>query len=218
MFTDIHTHILFNVDDGAKTKEESLEMLKQEKKLGVTDVILTPHYIVGRNRYTKEDLYRKREILQKETDIRLHLGNECLYSEKLAKHILDGSVLPLGETNLILVEFEPYAAPLELYNGCLDILNTGRRIVLAHIERYSKLSEQLAEDLLDLGVEFQMNYGFVEKNLLKPFASGMYKTLLKKGDISYIASDAHNSTIRCPNVNVKKLERKGIKIKSFSEI
>ena len=41
---DIHSHIIPNVDDGAKSIDESLKMLEDEIKMGVTDVICTPHY------------------------------------------------------------------------------------------------------------------------------------------------------------------------------
>ena len=46
---DIHSHILYGIDDGARTKEESIELLKKQRELGFTDIILTPHYIENTN-------------------------------------------------------------------------------------------------------------------------------------------------------------------------
>ena len=43
--TDIHSHIIFDVDDGSKNIEESLELLRMMKKCGFDNVIMTPHYI-----------------------------------------------------------------------------------------------------------------------------------------------------------------------------
>ena len=42
---DIHNHILPNIDDGSKSFEESINILKQAYESGVTDIIVTPHYI-----------------------------------------------------------------------------------------------------------------------------------------------------------------------------
>ena len=47
--TDIHSHIIFDVDDGARTIPESLEILKKMHEVGFTNAILTPHFIEGNN-------------------------------------------------------------------------------------------------------------------------------------------------------------------------
>jgi protein-tyrosine phosphatase len=41
---DIHSHILFGVDDGAETFEESMELIKEEVEKGVSHIIFTPHF------------------------------------------------------------------------------------------------------------------------------------------------------------------------------
>lgn len=43
---DIHSHILYGIDDGTKSLEESIEILKKASTRGFTDIILTPHYIL----------------------------------------------------------------------------------------------------------------------------------------------------------------------------
>ena len=44
---DVHCHILYGIDDGSKTIDESIEMIKKMKGIGFTDIIITPHYIEG---------------------------------------------------------------------------------------------------------------------------------------------------------------------------
>ena len=56
-FIDIHSHIIFNVDDGSKSLEESLEALQQIKKIGMTDVVCTPHFC--HIKLSKVDLVKK---------------------------------------------------------------------------------------------------------------------------------------------------------------
>ena len=46
---DIHSHLLYGIDDGSKSIEESISLLKEMKKHGTTDLILTPHYVEGSN-------------------------------------------------------------------------------------------------------------------------------------------------------------------------
>ena len=57
---DLHSHILNGIDDGSRTLEESIEILKEEVEFGVTDVVFTPHYIrdskYNANNKTKEKL------------------------------------------------------------------------------------------------------------------------------------------------------------------
>lgn len=213
MFTDIHTHIMYNVDDGAASLEESVAMLKKEEALGVTTVVLTPHYVRNSNKYTIEEMCRKRDILQERTPLTLLLGNECYYYSGLAKDLEEGRALNIEGTNLLLVEFDFHSYTSELYNGCLELCNAGHKVILAHIERYKRFDEETADSLLNLGVLFQMNYSYVEKNLLKPLAKkSVYKDLLKSGDISFIASDAHNDFNRPPNVDVKKIEGRRLKV------
>ena len=56
--TDIHSHILFDVDDGSKNIEESITLLKKMKEIGFNNVILTPHYIKD-TEYSAENKEKK---------------------------------------------------------------------------------------------------------------------------------------------------------------
>ena len=46
---DMHSHIMYGVDDGSRSLEESIELLNEQEKKGITDIILTPHYIENTN-------------------------------------------------------------------------------------------------------------------------------------------------------------------------
>ena len=80
--TDVHSHILFNIDDGSFYIEESITLLKDLKSIGFTDIILTPHYIKGSeysaNNQTKIERFSelKEEIKKQNIGINIYLGNE----------------------------------------------------------------------------------------------------------------------------------------------
>ena len=65
---DIHTHIIYAVDDGSDTMDESVAIIKSAAMSGVTDIIFTPHYIEP-NEYNKEQVYENYETLKKEITI-----------------------------------------------------------------------------------------------------------------------------------------------------
>ena len=69
--TDVHSHILFNVDDGSKSIEESISLLKKMKDIGFNNVILTPHYING-----SEYCSKNKEKLEKLNELRDELKNQ----------------------------------------------------------------------------------------------------------------------------------------------
>ena len=56
---DLHTHILYDIDDGSNSLEESLEILKQASLNGVTDIVLTPHYVKG-SKYSADNAQKKK--------------------------------------------------------------------------------------------------------------------------------------------------------------
>ena len=60
---DIHCHILPGVDDGSRDMESSLDMLRIAYEEGTRQIILTPHYMLGRNSYTYAELDERFEAL-----------------------------------------------------------------------------------------------------------------------------------------------------------
>ena len=83
--TDIHSHILFDVDDGSKTIEESIELLKKLKEIGFSNIILTPHYIEG-SEYSSTNKEKISKIKQLKDEKNKLLGNSNEKNHVLTKH------------------------------------------------------------------------------------------------------------------------------------
>lgn len=93
---DIHSHILPEVDDGSKNIEQSLEMLKEAERQGITDIILTPHY---RHEYLTKKEHIEKNFAQLKTaakehdiNISLYLGQEIFAFGDMVKSLSAGKL------------------------------------------------------------------------------------------------------------------------------
>lgn len=200
MFVDIHSHILFNVDDGSKDIETSLLMLKEEINQGVSHVILTPHVQsrvqkVDRKVHVERFLELKQRVLDEKLDIQLSLGAEVLFRSHLTP---DYKELTLGSSNYILLEFSTREfQPVE--DIVYDISRMGFIPIVAHIERYPYLKTSDYELIKNTGALIQVNstsiLGF-DKAVKPKYVIKM----IKEGYVDIIASDCHNLDVRKPNL------------------
>ena len=216
-FADIHTHILPNMDDGASSPEESLRLLIEEQKQGITDVVLTPHFNPAGE--SVEDFLARRQaafdILSKEIkesslqiDLNLHLGAEVRYDPNLIYS--DVFSLCIGNTSYMLLELTN-TYPFNFEQTINWLISRGISPVLAHIERYDFLisNKKLLDELLYTGVVFQCN----ASSLFSRYYARRVKKLMKNGYLQVLASDTHNTKERPP-----RLQEGLKKVSKFSEI
>ena len=110
MLKDLHSHLLYGIDDGCKTIEESLSLLKKMSAAGVKDIIITPHYIENSkyvfNNESKEKLFTilKNEVKFEKIDVNLYLGNEVFYTDHFVELIESGEVQTLNNSKYLLFE------------------------------------------------------------------------------------------------------------------
>ena len=115
---DIHNHILPNVDDGSKSINMSLNMMKHAFDQGVTDVVNTTHFqhplfmdidhSIERIESIKSSLQKK--LYENDIFIEIHLGYEVYYYENLLK-IIKQPLVTMGKGKYILIEFAPHNIP-----------------------------------------------------------------------------------------------------------
>ena len=205
--TDLHTHILPGMDDGAPDVETSIEMLRMEAEQGVDTVVLTPHFyrnqerpeaFLERRRRSALKLARALEGMPAEDRDKLPqllLGAEVAWVPNLAD-LVDLSQFCLGKSRYFLLEppFVPW------YEDMVDQLyslmgRTGLTPVIAHLERYlgSQKPDRIRE-MLDLGAPIQVSAGALSKPLSKSMK------LLRGEWAQLVASDCHNTGTRRPNL------------------
>lgn len=205
-FVDLHCHILPGVDDGAKDMPQALHMLRLAYEEGIRSIIVTPHHrekvFETSIEILSEKLSQLKESVGKELkDLTLALGSEIYYSHESTRLLSEGIIATLGESRYILVEFSPFAEYKYIKNGLQDIILSGYRPILAHVERYENLMSDLAriKDLTDMGVCHQINAGGILGSYGRE-QKKRCKKLLKNHLVHLAATDAHSDTDRAPVV------------------
>ena len=197
---DIHSHIIYGIDDGAKDIEESISIIKKMEKAGYSTIIATPHYIensyyAADNKLKKERLEEiQKRLAEENINVKLYLGNEIFIQEDIIKKIIKGEIYTLNNSKYMLIEL-----PLnERLNYALDILYeliaTGAKVVLAHPERYAifKRNPEEVKDFLDIGVLLQGNIDALSGKYGKE-AKRLFEKYLRERKYFALASDVHTS-------------------------
>ncbi len=203
---DFHTHILPDVDDGSRSVEQSLQMIRALADQGVDSVVLTPHFYPQRDNPERFVARREKaygalcEAVLSSSDIshvKLIPGAEIEYFDGLAS-MAEYPELKLGESACLLIEMTPDVWSSHMVDDLLELNSRhGCRVVIAHVERY--LFEQrrhVLYELLDNGIVMQSNAEF----FINRRSANRAIKLLNKGFIHLLGSDSHNLTDRAPNI------------------
>ncbi len=108
MFTDIHNHIIYGVDDGASRREETFSMIDEAVRDGVNTIISTPHVTPGEHEF-HDDLYERHfgiaqdYIREKGYDLRLFQGAEILFTPYTVRMLREKRVRTLAESRYVLL-------------------------------------------------------------------------------------------------------------------
>ncbi|KAA1037705.1 tyrosine-protein phosphatase [Macrococcus equipercicus] len=200
---DIHNHILFGIDDGAKNTEEALEMARTAAANGITDIIATPHHKIGvyENYGPKiieltdqvNNLIRSHQI-----PVTVHPSQEIrIYGDVIAD-LKTGKALPLmKDAPYVLIELPTQEVPVYTEQLFTNMALEGYVPVIAHPERNSELQKnpnKLAS-LIELGALCQVTAGVVVGRL-GDYSQSVAQQMMKHKMIHFVASDAHNVTGR----------------------
>ena len=203
---DFHTHILPKVDDGSKSVEESLEMIRTLAAAGVSRIALTPHFYP---RYDDPERFLARrdkaftalcDAVMSNPDtshVNLIPGAEVEYFEGIAC-IKDYPRLKIGNTGCLLVEMPHGRWTSHMVDDLIVLNNSGFfRVVIAHVERYLfEQKKSVIHALIDDGIVMQSNADFFVNRRTSKAAVRW----LKKGLIHIIGSDSHDMLMRPPNI------------------
>ena len=197
---DIHCHILPGVDDGARTLDESLQMLQAAKDAGITSIVCTPHC---RSPYFDFDkMWKAFHLLKsKAGDFPLQMGFEVNIAKLKRLGLEWAEKLHFDGSNEFLLELEDDANEVDFreYNRVVyELQGMGYEVIIAHPERYKAIQNnlELAVEFMRMGCKLQASSDFLNGGRKFSLGGGkVKKTAVKLFDemrYSYIASDAHN--------------------------
>ncbi len=213
---DMHCHIIPDVDDGSKSLDESLAMLAEERRQGVTDIILTPHLRIGmfetpRDRVERHFNYLRHAAREHFPEMNLYLGCEFHSNMDMTEMLRSDPRYRMIGTDFVLLEFSGAHSGEYIKERTYSLIARGYRPIIAHCERYRPVftSIRFAGELVDMGAELQVNADTVTGRdgfSMKRFAS----KLMKEGLLSYVGSDAHNTRDRATHIGEARayIERK----------
>lgn len=190
---DIHSHILYGVDDGSPTLDESVKMLKKARELGITAIFATPHY--QENLFDLEGITQRfLEVVEKAWayDITLKPGSEVYINPFIDRLIKEKKLLLLNRSDYILLELPYESIPLYAFELIYKLQLQRISVILAHPERN-----------INLVKDFSLFAGFLERGCLMQVDAGSIagaygtaveeyaKRLVKLKLVHFVASDAH---------------------------
>lgn len=206
---DLHSHIIWNVDDGSKSKEMTLNMLKTAEASGTKKIVATPHFFRGYFEIPFKEIKEKIEDvknLAKENNINIEIycGQEVYYSDKIFEQFNDGEIGTINNSRYMLIEFPMREfSRTEILDNLYELKLKGIVPVIAHPERYHKFIKEprLINKFIREGCLFQLNAGSISGD----FGKDVKKTaeiFIENKVYNFIGSDTHRDDKRTSDMSL----------------
>lgn len=201
---DIHSHIIYHIDDGSRTPEESLALIRQDVEQGAHAIIATPHYYV---QYPTDPARIRAKLAAIEEanasalDVHLYPGNEVLWFDSMTERLQSGEILTLADSHYTLIEFYPEESYQTILRAIRKVRNAGYRPIIAHAERFKAMQEHGLAEVRDLGAYVQLS----TEPLSHKGLSGLFdrerkfiQKALRNQEADFLGTDMHRTDRRPP--------------------
>ncbi|MFO8088186.1 MAG: CpsB/CapC family capsule biosynthesis tyrosine phosphatase [Bacteroidales bacterium] len=194
---DMHSHLIPGIDDGVKTLEESVAMIRGLQDLGFEKLITTPHVMADTYRNTTDTIESgvqgvRKSLRDAGIAVEIEAAAEYMLDDNFPALLKKQNLLTIGR-NFLLVEMSYFSEPLNLDQLLFDVQVSNYKVILAHPERYSFWynRKDRYQDMLDRQVHLQLNLlslaGYYGKDVQK-----MAGWLLDNDMYSFVGTDLHN--------------------------
>lgn len=198
-FTDIHSHLLPDIDDGVQNTAHSIYIIERLAKYGIKDFIVTPHIMADIYPNTRQSIENSLRVLEKDlkiknlNEISIHAAAEYMLDTNFDS-LLDKNELLTLKDNYLLVELSYFQPPISLADTVHKMVKSGYIPVLAHPERYSYFHNRLNVyyELKSMGCKFQLNALSLSDHYGKYVKKSAYD-LLENGLVDFIGTDIHHA-------------------------
>lgn len=192
----MHSHLLAALDDGVKSHEEAVDLIRQFYNLGYRKLITTPHIMSDYYRNEPEQIKLKLaelkdRVAKENIPMELEAAAEYYLDEELMKKIEAREQLLTFGNSYLLFETNFLNEPYQLKDFIFKAITQGYKPILAHPERYNYMTLDKAEELRNRGVLLQINIpsiiGYYSNQIQR-----MAIKLIEKGWVDLLGSDCHN--------------------------
>lgn len=212
LLVDVHSHLLPGIDDGAKSMEESLLMIRMLIDMGYQKLIITPHVMAHMYPNTSQKILQvynslQTEVIKQKLPILLEISAEYYLDDTLFERIKNNDLLPFAG-NHILFECSFRNEPLSLFDLVFQLKAAGYQPVIAHFERYVYFHNriEIAQELQSLGCLIQVNLlsfsGYYGKSIQRQAA-----ILYSNNCIDLVGTDCHKIAHLENLTDIKKVKK-----------
>jgi protein-tyrosine phosphatase len=195
--TDMHSHFIPGIDDGAQTIDDSIALISAMKELGYSKVITTPHIMGDTFKNGRHNILPGLEnvcaaVKEKQIEIEIEASAEYYIDADLEDKIRAKDILPFGN-NYVLFEMPFVSEPTNLGSVIFELQLAGYKPVMAHVERYPFWFNNFNKiiDLRDKGVLIQMNISSLTGTYGPP-AKKTAEKLIDEKIVDVLGSDCHH--------------------------
>ncbi len=199
---DLHSHLLWNVDDGPTTMEQTIKMLNRAVEEGISEIVATSHYQHPLYSVDFSEVHQKVSILQLELlknniPLTIHQGHEVRLSTNILSQYKQLSIHSLAGSDYMLIELPSNSVPYYTSHIIQELTFAGIIPIIAHSERNRAIyaNPRLLEDLIRMGAFTQITAGSLAGNYGRKIQKFSLK-LIEANLIHTYGSDAHNLTTR----------------------
>lgn len=199
---DIHSHILYGVDDGPSTQKDAILMLEKAIKEGITEIVSTSHayhpqYSAEANLVKQKLIALQQEVVEQQLPLKLHLGHEVRLRDNLIELLKEEKIHTLAGSKYLLLELPSQGIPKYTTDVIHALLSENILPIIAHPERNRAIAENPARltKLISHGAIAQITAG----SLAGHFGRGIQKLSLQLVDANLVhtyGSDVHNLKTR----------------------
>ena len=198
MFTDIHSHVIWGVDDGAESKEETFKMLREAVADGIDRIICTPH-VTPRVYEFPEEAFQEHfreavEYIGKEgLPLELYQGAELLWTENTPRLLREGKARTMAGTKYAMIEFSPTDSKDKIFDALQKVAVAGFVPIIAHMERYPAIGK--VAQVKEMKSRFRALVQINARSLTRKqplMRRGFFDALFKDGYVDFVATDTHS--------------------------
>ena len=162
----MHSHVIYDIDDGPKDIETSIDILKSAKLNGIDEMFLTSHYMddgykASGEKYLSRFNELKEAIVKDNIDLKIYFGNEVMIYPDLANDLKSDKFMTLNNSKYVLIELPLTEKVLYLEDVLFQVVSKGFVPIIAHPERYVYFQKNpdYYNELLSMGALLQVNGG-----------------------------------------------------------